>query len=359
MIQCIDALIHAPDRKDMVASSVATTPVTLPATHSCSSPVGHVGSAVYPAAWAISEPYAGLQAQIKGIAEAVGLAPEIRSLKARGVWKNLSPSLWPMPLRAIEPEALAGAIPEIIIGGGGMAARIGAALKSRHKTGIRVVQVQHPRMNPARFDVVLVAEHDGLTGPNVLVTRNALHGVTPQRLAEAAALWAPRFAHLPRPLVAVLVGGSNGRYRLDRDVAVALGADLAAMMQADHVGIALTPSRRTAPDAVSALRQALEPRGGWVWNGEGDNPYFGLLACADAIVTTEDSVSMVSEAVATSVPVLLARLPGRSRRIGQFNDRMMACGRVRPFRGRLEQWATEPLDDTPAVAAELRHRLNI
>ena len=178
-----------------------------------------------------------------------------------------------------------------------------------------------------------------------------------ERLAEAAELWAPRLAHLPRPLVAVLVGGSNGRFRFDPAVASALGAQLAGMMQADKVGVALTPSRRTSDAARAALQLAIEPLGGWVWDFTGDNPYFGLLALADAIVVTEDSVSMVSEAVATKAPVLLARLPGRSRRIGLFNRLLEQDGRVRPFGGRLELWPVEPMDDTAAAGEDVRRRL--
>ena len=157
----------------------------------------------------------------------------------------------------------------------------------------------------------------------------------------------------------MLVGGSNGRFRLDRAVAERLGAQLAAMMRADQVGLALTPSRRTAPAARAALAAAVAPLGGWVWDMQGDNPYFGMLGLADAIVVTEDSVSMVSEAVATRAPVLLAALPGRSRRIRLFNHLLWQDGRVRPFAGRFESWPVEPVDDTPAAGAEVRARLRL
>jgi len=79
---------------------------------------------------------------------------------------------------------------------------------------------------------------------------------------------------------------------------------------------------------------------------------------ADAIVVTIDSVSMVSEAVATRAPVMLAGLPGSSRRIGLFTQGLIADGRVRDFAGRCEMWPVEPLDDTPAAAAEMRRRLD-
>ena len=101
------------------------------------------------------------------------------------------------------------------------------------------------------------------------------------------------------------------------------------------------------------------PLGGYVWDGTGENPYFGMLALADAIVVTIDSVSMISEAAATSAPVLLAQLPGRSRRNSLFIDCMLAEGRVREFAGRLEQWPVTPLDDTPEAAAEMCRRLGL
>jgi mitochondrial fission protein ELM1 len=55
--------------------------------------------------------------------------------------------------------------------------------------------------------------------------------------------------------------------------------------------------------------------------------------------------------------VLVAALPGKSRRIGLFLDGLTADGRIRPFAGRLEMWPVSPLDDTAAAAAEMRRRL--
>ena len=299
----------------------------------------------------LSEPLAGLQAQAIGLAEAAGLAPTLVTLAPGAPWRWVAARLWPDPLRAVR---LADPGDGLVLSAGGTAAVVAAALR---RPGRPVVQVQHPRIDPARFDVVVVNRHDGLSGPNVVVTRTALHRVTPARLAEAAATWAPRFAHLPRPLVAVLVGGSNGRFRLDAAAARRLGAQLAEMMRRDRAGLLLTPSRRTAPDAAAALQAALAPLGGWIWDGRGENPYFGLLALADAIVVTEDSVSMVSEAVATRAPVLIAALPGGSRRIRLFNRLLQADGRTRPFAGRLETWPVQPVDDTAAAGQDVRQRL--
>ncbi|MGC1413540.1 MAG: mitochondrial fission ELM1 family protein, partial [Acetobacteraceae bacterium] len=244
----------------------------------------------------------------------------------------------------------------LVIGCGGVAAAVGAALRRGDRP---VVQVQHPRMDPRRFDLIVVNRHDELTGPNVVVTRTALHRVTPARLAAAGEAWRPRLAHLKRPLVAVLVGGSNGRFRLDAAVGSELAGQLAAMMRDDGVGVAVTPSRRTDAAVTRVLAETLQPLGGHVWDGSGENPYFGMLALADAIVVTMDSVSMVSEAVATAAPVMLARLPGRSRRNALFTEGLLRDGRVREFNGRLELWPVAPLDDTAEAAAEMCRRLGL
>ena len=301
----------------------------------------------------LAEPYAGLQAQALGLAEAAGLAPEIVALEPRRPWSWMPAALWPAPLLATGQRPRPS---ELVFTAGGTAGAVGAALR-RH--GARVVQVQNPRMRLDRFDLVVANAHDQLTGPNVIVTRTALHRATFARLAEARALWTPRFAHLPRPLVAVLVGGSNGRFRLEAAEGQRLATQLAAMMQSDHVGLAVTPSRRTAPDVRRILTDMLEPLGADVWDFTGENPYFGLLACADALVVTIDSISMVSEAAATTVPVFLADLPGKSARIGHFLDLMAREGRVRPFAGRLESFAVTPIDDTPEAGADVRRRLGI
>ena len=307
------------------------------------------------AAWVISEGLAGLRAQALGLAEAAGLSPELRELKPAAPWKWIAAKFWPNPLAAVA-DAVRAPRPGLAIGCGGMAGSVLAALRRR---SMRVVQVQNPRMDIRRFDLIVANSHDELTGPNVFVTRTALHRVTPVRLAAEAELWRDRLERYRRPLVAVLLGGSNGRYRLDRAVGARLAAELAAMASRDKVGVVVTPSRRTDPGVTALMRAALEPSGGWVWDFSGENPYFGLLALADLIVVTQDSVSMISEAAATTAPVMFAALPGSSRRQRMFLDGMMREDRIRPFGGRYSSWKVAPMNDTPAAAAEMRHRLGM
>jgi mitochondrial fission protein ELM1 len=293
---------------------------------------------------------AGLRNQAVGLAEAAGFCPDVRVLRRRAGWARM-PGLSRMrPLAAVAPEVVAPPWPGLAIACGGAGSRVVAALR---RLGLRAVTIQDPRMALEKFDLVFAARHDGISGPNVFVTRTALHRVTPARLRAEGERWRGAMAAVPRPLVAVLLGGSNGRYRLGASEARELAGQLGGLIRAG-VGVAMTPSRRTAPEVVMILRDALSPLGAFVWDGQGENPYFGMLGLADAVIVTADSVSMVSEAVATSAPVYLVRLPGRSSRIGAFMDMMVADGRARDFAGRLDLWDCAPMDDTPAAGDALR-----
>jgi mitochondrial fission protein ELM1 len=88
-----------------------------------------------------------------------------------------------------------------------------------------------------------------------------------------------------------------------------------------------------------------------------ENPYFGLLALADAIVVTSDSVSMVSEACATGKPVHVFSLGQAHKKLHKFHRALLDAGLTRPFDGRLEQWSYEPPRETQKVAEIVRERI--
>ena len=66
-------------------------------------------------------------------------------------------------------------------------------------------------------------------------------------------------------------------------------------------------SRRTPRAMCTQIRRGLSRRA-MVWTGEGDgpNPYAGVLAWADRLVVTPDSANLISEAAATNAPMWIA-----------------------------------------------------
>lgn len=315
----------------------------------------------------VGEDFAGMRSQALGLASRAGWESRFQPVSPSRLARFMlaGPQVLARPfLRTASGALLAGAADvaqaDVVISIGGKGGAVGAALRAPGRRP--VVQVQNPRQSLERFDLIVACEHDEITGPHVLLGRTALHGLTPDVLAQARAVWAPRFADLPRPLIAGLVGGSNGRFTFGVPEAHRLGAVLAQAVRAQGGSLIVTPSRRTDPEALRVLTERVEGAGGTVWSGEGDNPYQGLVACADSLVVTMDSVSMVSEAVAGPASVFVFPLPGRSHRIARFLHGLEAAGRIHMLDPQrtpqaLEPWAATPLDDTPALVAEMHRRL--
>jgi len=168
--------------------------------------------------------------------------------------------------------------------------------------------------------------------------------------------FAARLGALRQPRIAVLMGGDNDVFRLTPEIVTRLADQLMALSNAG-AALMVTPSRRTGAANEALLRDKLAGITGEIWNGDGENPYFGYLAYADAVVVTEDSVNMVSEAAATGKPVHLVSLAGGSAKFRRFRRALEEEGVVHPFTGRIEQWTYPIIDDMEVVAQAVRERL--
>lgn len=311
-------------------------------------------------AWVLTDGKAGTHNGALGLAEAVGLPVIDKHIRSAPPWRWLPPILWPTGVLGAGAggDPLEPPWPALVVSAGERS--VGPALEIKRRAGGAAfcVHIQHPRVDPARFDIVVASAHDRLSGPNVRVTVGALHRVTRELLADAAARFTPAFAHLPRPLVAVLLGGANRVYRFDRKAAERLADDLAAMARNSGCGLLVTTSRRTGTANEALLRERLRGLPAEFWDGEGENPYFAYLALADALIVTGDSVNMVTEACYTGKPVHVFHLPGGARsKFAQFHEALAESGATRPFTGRLEAWPCTALDERSPLADEIRRRL--
>jgi len=310
--------------------------------------------------WVLTDGKAGTRNGALGLAEAVGLPVVEKHVHSALPWRWLPPALWPKGVLGTGGggDPLEPPWPRLIVSAGERS--VGPALEIKRRAGSDVfsVHIQHPRVDPARFDMVVVSSHDRLAGPNVRVTVGALHRVTRELLADGAERFGPAFAHLPRPLVAVLIGGANRVYRFDRKTAARLAEDLAALARDGGCGLLITASRRTGAENETLLRETLRDLPVTFWDGKGENPYFAYLGLADAVVVTGDSVNMVSEACYTGKPVLVFPLAGgEGSKFDRFHRALGERGATRPFTGRLEVWPCVPLDERTALAEEIRGRL--
>src|SRR5271155_5778041 len=313
-----------------------------------------------PFGWVLHDGKAGMSSQAVGLAEAAGFAFAEKRLQIRFPWTCLPPLLWPARL-----DALGGAgahleppWPDFVIACGRNAAM--PALAIRRASGGRTVtaQIQDPGIGRGEFDLSIVPEHDWLRGPRVVVTRGAVHRVTPARLAAARGR-CPGLAAMPRPILVVLIGGSNRAYRLTLRRIREIADGVAAILRERGGSALVTPTRRTGARGVALLQESPAGLPAEIWDGTVENPYFTYLALADAFLVTADSVSMISEAAATGKPVHILDLDGGNAKFARFHAAMQAAGITRPFSGRIESWCYPIPDDTAPAGAALREAISI
>jgi hypothetical protein len=312
--------------------------------------------------WVVSDGRAGIENQALGVAEAVARRTPAEITVKRVTWRRwlrrLPTRLVPWPRLVLDPSSdpIAPPWPDLWIANGRASIPLSIAMRRWSKGATVVVQLQDPLRDPALFDLVAPPAHDRLRGANVFPLIGAPHRITPEGLSEALAAF-PAFADLPHPRIAVLVGGRSRAFDLPPARARSLAAELDALLTQTSGSLLMTFSRRTPPAARAILAQALAPHPGVIWDGAaadpGPNPYRAILAAADHILVTADSINMVTEAASTGAPVQIVALPGGQARKDRFHAELARLDAARPFEGRLETWRYQPLSETDRLAKQL------
>lgn len=305
-----------------------------------------------PTCWIITEGMAGTENQCLGVAEALGISSVVKRIGLRQPWKALSPYLG-LECACTFTEKLEGPWPDLLLASGRKSIAASRYIKKQSGGHTFTVQIQDPRISPKHFDLVAVPEHDPTRGENVVTTIAAANRLTLPKLDKARDDFAALFAMTHGPRIAVLLGGNSKAHRMNPQMMRTLGMQLAAL---DGTPL-ITASRRTGEPEKQALLEGLDEKPHFFWDGTGENPYFGMMAWADYILVTADSVSMLGDAATTGKPVYMIEMEGGTPRFDKFHASLIEKGIVRPFAGTLEHWTYPRLQDSAFVAQEILRRM--
>jgi mitochondrial fission protein ELM1 len=268
-----------------------------------------------PVIWLIDAYRAGERGQVRALVDALGWPCETKVLSYRS-HVFLPHVLGQSTLRGITPESAAqlqSPWPDLVISCGVRNEPVCRWIREQSGGHTRYVHVGRPWAPLDSFDLVITTPQYRVPAhPKVLNNMLTLHSVTEERLAQARSQWEPTFAALPRPRFAVMVGGDSGPFTLGAKAAARLGREASQLARANGGSLLVSTSSRTRPAAVDALQAAITaPNYFYRWPGaNSDNPYLGILAWADRLIVTGDSIAMLSEACATGKPVTMFDLGG-------------------------------------------------
>lgn len=262
--------------------------------------------------WLICDGKSGHENQSLGLAEAIcrKLPGEIHRIEVGGARGPLG------RLRAAAAASTGFSRPDMIVAAGHATHLPLWWLARKHRA--KSIVLMRPSLPLACFDLCIAPEHDfpqGVDRPNVITTQGALHHIRPGDGEKSVKL--------------ILIGGPSKTHGWDGDALLGMLAQAT-----DRGGWELTDSRRTPEGfldqasrrltGVSVISHQRTPPG---WVPE-------KLRQAREVWVTEDSVSMIYEALGSGARVGLLPMPrrGRNSRVSRGVDALIAGGYLTPFR---------------------------
>ena len=260
---------------------------------------------------------AGENSQILAMAEALGEGFETKQLTYRGygIIGNLLRRVGIGAVVLDRSSPLQPPWPDLVISAGLRNESSCRWIRQQSMGRTRLVQIGRPWAGLGHFDLVITTPQYRLPKlHNVLHNHTTLHRVTAARLQQAGGEFAARLEHLPRPYIAVIIGGNSGPYTFGPRAATRLCRQASAMALETGGSLLITTSSRTPSAAADTLADTVSaPAEIFRWRaGSKENPYFAFLELADRIIVTGDSIAMLSEACSTQKPTYIFD-PGSSR----------------------------------------------
>lgn len=206
--------------------------------------------------------------------------------------------------------------PHLVVGAG-HATHFGL-IAAKRVTGAFTVVLMKPSLPQLLFDLAVVPEHDEVeAGPRVVTTRGVLNPMRPGTKQAGSVL--------------VLLGGESKHAGWD-DTSVLQQVEIVVASLPEDASFMIADSRRT-PDSLS--RQLHERYGSRFQSWDACAPgWLGeTLAVTESVWVTEDSVSMVFEALTAGCRVGLLKLPAtdEASRVMRGVQRLVSDGVVTRF----------------------------
>ena len=318
----------------------------------------------------VSDGRRGIENQALGLAEALARLRKTeitRHVVKSGKLFRACPPNMQFTLKAAPADYGIEVMPGIAIGCGRQAIAPLLALKKTGGEDVFTVYIQDPHLDPKQFDLVIAPQHDGLAGENVQTMIGSPNRVTEKLLAENVLNFAVELAKVPAPRVAVLIGGTSKTHTLSPEVHEEHRRAVNGLVD-QGFSVMLSTSRRT-PDWAREdhCKNLFERKRVWIWDenrsGQVDNPYFAFLGAADAILVTEDSTNMLTEACATGKPVftlpMSSKKAGGAGKFAELYQNLKNRCHVVPFEGNIEAPPYNVLDETHRMVETLVKKIDI
>ena len=215
-------------------------------------------------------------------------------------------------------------------------------LKSKLKNKIKILHIQNPGIAKFCFDLLLIPEHDHVSGINVINTKGALTFFKYDELKN-------RYEFLKQDntkLVLLMVGGENKRYSPHGIDYFDLSMKVIKSLKNFNAKLLVSFSRRTPKKAISIIDKSFSKylKSYEILPMSENNPYPDILKNIDYAIVTSDSVNMISEISTTPIPLFIHKFPKESGKILYFLNDLQNLGIIKIFENDLFQFNKKQLN---------------
>ena len=327
-----------------------------------------------PIIWALIDERPGTGNQSKGVAMSLGLPFVEKHL----IWSHFAslpnflfgPSL--LGLRSVSKLAIKSPWPDLIIASGQRAAMVARYIKTKNPTKCSLIQVMYPgHEGIGEFDIIAIPNHDNSipSAKNIIRITGAPHSIDRDQISRESIRWSSEFSGLKKPIVALVVGGATKRHPFTKQMVVKLGCQTANLVDKFGGSLVISTSPRTGNLLTGILNclseRNIEPAFVYSWRSgdlANDNPYLGILDCADHLIVTGESTSMCSEACATDNTVHIFAPNGfLSQKHQRLIDELVSNGYAYLLQDKLVEFSPlstpRKLDVATQIAQEIQIRI--
>ncbi|MFH0913650.1 MAG: ELM1/GtrOC1 family putative glycosyltransferase [Candidatus Omnitrophota bacterium] len=264
-----------------------------------------------------------------------------------------------MFLREVNYKSLVSIKPDIVISCGSSVAAVNYAV-AKENLAKSIVIMRPAILSTGRFDLVVMSQHDRpARRKNIAVIEGALNSINEVYLQEQAEnLKAEQLKISEELVLGLLIGGDTKTFRLTADFVKGIIAQIKNTLKKLDAQILITTSRRTSRGIEQLLKQEFVGHLACkllVIANEKNIPAAvgGILALSKIVITSPESISMVSEAVNSKKYVLVFNAPGLGSRHKAFlkhfaQNKYINLVDVANLGNKIEEtWVNKPLVHAP------------
>ena len=304
----------------------------------------------------LTEGMHGMVSQVEGLAKALDLDFIHEKIELNNFWKLLPPKITPAQNFVFKNKIDQDF--NVLISCGRKSVIPSVYLKNKYKDKIINIHIQDPKVSLNNFDFIVVPEHDGLIGKNVLTSKGAIHYLTNHELEQNESYLKSR-VDSQKKIVTLIIGGPNKYYSYDDKIIDKVFEKIENYFIKKNYQAIIIPSMRTPKNIIQKAQNYFD-KNQIVIPDIDKKAYLSSLKLADHIVVTCDSTSMISEAAITGKPIYVVQMPAikSNQRFKDFFNLFESLNIIKNLETSIESWNYKKLDETNRISSYIKDKIN-